>query len=196
MEKTFMDEAIASSSLALVGVLFLLMIIKCLIVQFVLHLSSLRYALQFSVSCLLTTGLRNVSRDNQTKITNQKASIYETVGVEESTKDLGDKKLCLGELASVVENLGRLCDDNGSKEMADLLEEEPSLEEVKEAFHLFDENTDGFIDAGEIKKVLHVLGFVQASESECKRMIKTFDHNGDGRIDFEEFLKLMEDSFC
>ncbi|KAL6183088.1 hypothetical protein ACLB2K_044499 [Fragaria x ananassa] len=196
MEKTFMDDAIASSSLALVGVLFFIMIIKWLIVQFFLHLSSLRYALQFFVSYLLNTGLRNVCRNNQTKITTQQACIYKTVGVKQNTKDLGDTKLCLGELATVMENLGSLCDDNGAKEMADLLEEEPSLEEVKDAFHLFDENADGFIDAGEIKKVLHVLGFIQASESECKRMIKSFDQNGDGRIDFEEFVKLMEDSFC
>ncbi|KAM5570785.1 putative calcium-binding protein CML46 [Rosa sericea] len=193
MEKTLMDEAIASSSTALVGVvLFFLMNIKWLIVQFLLHLSSLRYALQFFA---INRGVNNVNLDDQNKITTEKACTYK-VGVEENTKDLGDKKLCLGELASVMENLESLCGDNGSKEMADLLEEEPSLEEVKEAFHLFDENNDGFIDAGEIKKVLHVLGFVQASESECKRMIKSFDHNGDGRIDFEEFVKLMEDSFC
>ena len=196
MEKKFIDEAMASSSLVLVEFLFFLMVIKWLVVQFLLHLSSLKYAFQFFVSCLLDTDLRNVSHYNQTKITTQKACTYKNVVVEEKTKDLGVKKLCLGDLPLVMENLGSLCDDNGSKEIADLLEEEPSLEEVKEAFHLFDENTDGFIDAGEIKKVLHVLGFVRASESECKRMIKTFDHNGDGRIDFEEFVKLMEDSFC
>lgn len=196
-----MDEAIASSSIALVGVVFFLMILKWLIVQFMLHLSSLRYVLQFSISLFLDCGsLHNVNRANQTEETKtHKACIYKKVGDEENTKDLSDKKLCLGlgELGSVMEKLGSLCDHaDGSKEIEDLFEEEPSLEEVKQAFHLFDENTDGFIDAGEISKVLCVLGFVQASESECKTMIKAFDHNGDGRIDFEEFVKLMENSFC
>ncbi|XP_022755472.1 probable calcium-binding protein CML47 [Durio zibethinus] len=73
-------------------------------------------------------------------------------------------------------------------------EEEPSLEEVKEAFDVFDENKDGFIDAKELGNVMFSLGFMQASEDECKRMIKGFDDNFDGRIDLTEFIKVMERS--
>ncbi|KAM2033649.1 hypothetical protein ACFX1T_015501 [Malus domestica] len=109
----------------------------------------------------------------------------------------GDKNLCVGELGLVMEKLGTLSEGRlGSKEIADLFEEDPSLEEVKEAFRVFDENEDGFIDAGEVMKVLSVLGFVEVSEVECKRMIKAFDVDEDGRIDFDEFVKLMENSFC
>lgn len=69
--------------------------------------------------------------------------------------------------------------------------------EVKEAFDLFDENGDGFIDAEDLKKVLDAMGFTVASEvDECRRMISGYDKNGDGRLDFEEFAKLVERSFC
>ncbi|KAK8604522.1 hypothetical protein V6N13_099462 [Hibiscus sabdariffa] len=76
-------------------------------------------------------------------------------------------------------------------------EEEPSLMEVKEAFDVFDENKDGFIDAKELRNALCSLGFIkEASEDDCQRMIKGFDHNFDGRIDFNEFVKVLDTSFC
>ncbi|KAM0022608.1 putative EF-hand domain-containing protein [Helianthus debilis subsp. tardiflorus] len=76
-------------------------------------------------------------------------------------------------------------------------EEEPRLDEVKEAFDVFDENKDGFIDVQELQRVMLVLGLKERMEIEdCRRMIRAFDENADGRIDFNEFVKLMEDSFC
>ncbi|KAI3794002.1 hypothetical protein L1987_36627 [Smallanthus sonchifolius] len=76
-------------------------------------------------------------------------------------------------------------------------EEEPILEEVKEAFDVFDENRDGFIDAGELQRVFSVLGLKGRTEMEdCKKMIGAFDENADGRIDFNEFVKLMENTLC
>ncbi|PQP93121.1 putative calcium-binding protein CML45 [Prunus yedoensis var. nudiflora] len=117
------------------------------------------------------------------------AKKQEVTCLHENENVVDDKKqLCTGELGQIMEKLGTLFD-------ADVVEE-PSLEEVKEAFHVFDENKDGFIDAGEINKVLCALGFVGASEVECKRMIRAFDRNGDGQIDFNEFVQLMENSFC
>ncbi|KAL0431721.1 UNVERIFIED_CONTAM: putative calcium-binding protein CML46 [Sesamum radiatum] len=75
--------------------------------------------------------------------------------------------------------------------------ENPNLEEVKEAFDVFDSNRDGFIDAEELQKVLCALGLKEGSEMEnCRRMIGLFDENGDGRIDFDEFVKFMESSLC
>ncbi|KAI3463965.1 hypothetical protein Pfo_020628 [Paulownia fortunei] len=73
---------------------------------------------------------------------------------------------------------------------------EPSLDEVREAFGLFDVNKDGFIDAEELKKVMSSIGLTGFSEQECQRMIMVFDDNGDGRIDFGEFVKLMEECSC
>ncbi|KAH6758445.1 hypothetical protein C2S51_018680 [Perilla frutescens var. frutescens] len=73
---------------------------------------------------------------------------------------------------------------------------EPSLDEVREAFRMFDQNNDGFVDAEELKKVMNSLGLVGLSEQECKRMIMVFDDDGDGRISFGEFVKLIEENVC
>ncbi|GMJ05765.1 hypothetical protein HRI_004245700 [Hibiscus trionum] len=95
------------------------------------------------------------------------------------------------ELKTVIENEGM----GGIDRLFE--EEEPSLMEVKEAFDVFDENKDGFIDAKELRKSLFSLGFMkEASEVDCDRMIKGFDYNLDGRIDFNEFVKVLETSFC
>ncbi|XP_056863950.1 probable calcium-binding protein CML45 [Raphanus sativus] len=85
-----------------------------------------------------------------------------------------------------------------SKEMSSLFEEkEASLEEVKQAFDVFDENRDGFIDATELQRVLTILGFKEGSHLEnCSVMIRSLDGNKDGRIDFNGFVKFMESSFC
>ncbi|XVF03320.1 hypothetical protein REPUB_Repub04eG0251000 [Reevesia pubescens] len=76
--------------------------------------------------------------------------------------------------------------------------EEPSLEEVKEAFDVFDENKDGFIDATELQRVLRCLGIKESlvQVEECARMIRLADEDEDGRINFNEFLKFMETCFC
>ncbi|XP_010088139.2 probable calcium-binding protein CML45 [Morus notabilis] len=86
----------------------------------------------------------------------------------------------------------------GSDELSSLFDEsEPSLEEVKEAFDVFDKNRDGFIDAKELQGVLCILGLKEGSELEdCKKMIRNFDINRDGKIDFNEFVKFMETTFC
>ncbi|XP_022939128.1 probable calcium-binding protein CML45 [Cucurbita moschata] len=68
-----------------------------------------------------------------------------------------------------------------------------SAAEVKEAFDVFDVNSDGFIDGDELQRVLCVLGFKEGEAIQnCRRMINKFDENNDGRIDFQEFVKLME----
>ncbi|KAG0499641.1 hypothetical protein HPP92_003917 [Vanilla planifolia] len=87
----------------------------------------------------------------------------------------------------------------GPEELSAMFEdEEPSLEEVKEAFAVFDENGDGFVDAWELQRVLCKMGFAKGivGFDSCEEMIKAHDVNGDGKIDFGEFVKLMESSFC
>ena len=156
---------------------------------------------------------------NERKATIQEASIHklcthENVDNEKLSEEVemvlkkeGDEnKLSVGEVKIVMEKIGTLCDDQldaenyeegmGPDEIAGLFEEEPSPEEVKEAFDIFDENNDGFIDAGELGRVLCSLGLMEPLEVECQRMIRVFDDNGDGRIDFKEFVKLVEHSFC
>ncbi|XVF43134.1 hypothetical protein PTKIN_Ptkin02bG0016100 [Pterospermum kingtungense] len=124
------------------------------------------------------------------------------------TNSIGDKKchetLSEGDIKVVMERLGIAYELESNKLMveADLGEtfdeEEPSLEEIKEAFDVFDENKDGFIDAIELQRVLSCLGVEErlVQLEECRRMIKVADEDEDGRIDFNEFLKFMETCFC
>ncbi|XP_059641929.1 probable calcium-binding protein CML46 [Cornus florida] len=122
---------------------------------------------------------------------------------------ISDENLCREDIEMVMGRLGvfghselgeekvqeRRFDSNDISNLFE--EEEPSLEEVKAAFDVFDENRDGFIDASELQRVFCVLGFKHGGEMEdCRKMIKAFDNNGDGRIDFNEFVIFMETSFC
>lgn len=76
-------------------------------------------------------------------------------------------------------------------------EREASLDEVREAFGVFDENNDGYVDAMELKRVMSSLGMEEGmSEQECQRMIMAFDDDADGRIDFGEFVKLIQENVC
>ncbi|KVI06428.1 hypothetical protein Ccrd_015241 [Cynara cardunculus var. scolymus] len=114
------------------------------------------------------------------------------------------KKKALGVNPKIVmERLGTFWDPDdqreslGLEEMVDLfVEDEPSLDEVKEAFCLFDKNNDGYIDVKELQNVLSGMGFLRVSESDCGRMIGRYDVDKDGKISFQEFLKVMEDGFC
>ncbi|KAK2994616.1 hypothetical protein RJ640_025670 [Escallonia rubra] len=123
-----------------------------------------------------------------------------------SEKKIDDGSLSREEVEMVMERLGISCHPKGeqleerlgSNDLSSLFEEkEPSLDEVKEAFDVFDENRDGFIDAGELQRVLDAFSLRDRSDiDDCKRMIRVFDENADGRIDFNEFVKFMESSFC
>ncbi|KAK4362239.1 hypothetical protein RND71_017480 [Anisodus tanguticus] len=117
-----------------------------------------------------------------------------------------DNEKVLKEEAEVVimDMLTSFCNPNGKKfedktefaEISDLfVEVEPSFEEIKEAFDVFDENGDEYIDSSELMKLILRMGFSEYSVKDCKRMIMAFDENRDGRIEFREFLKLMESSF-
>ncbi|XP_010514617.1 PREDICTED: probable calcium-binding protein CML30 [Camelina sativa] len=79
------------------------------------------------------------------------------------------------------------------KQVSSMFEEkEASLEEVKQAFDVFDENRDGFIDATELQRVLTILGFKEGFNLEnCLVMIRSLDGNKDGKIDFNDFVKFM-----
>ena len=55
---------------------------------------------------------------------------------------------------------------------------------MQEAFLIFDQNKDGFIDRYELKSVMKRLGNNLTDDSITK-MIKDADKNGDGLIDFD-----------
>ncbi|KAI3808664.1 hypothetical protein L1987_24621 [Smallanthus sonchifolius] len=135
---------------------------------------------------------------------------YSKIPVEKTTHDSRLSKSHLfvmgDDLELLMADLGVSCHPGGEK-LPEVLNstyiynvfeaEQPRLGEVKEAFDVFDENKDGFIDAGELQRVLSVMGLKERVEVEdCRKMIGAFDENADGRIDFNEFVKFMENTFC
>lgn len=64
------------------------------------------------------------------------------------------------------------------------------IREIKEAFHVFDNNGDGCITATELKKLVTSLGY-NITEAELMDMMNQIDSDGNGAIDFPEFLTLM-----
>ncbi|KAF2311313.1 hypothetical protein GH714_021687 [Hevea brasiliensis] len=94
------------------------------------------------------------------------------------------EELSIGEVAMVMGQLGTCYDPEGDKlqdrmnsnDITALFEEqEPCLQEVREAFSMFDKNNDGFIDAKELRRVLSTLCIAQVSEADCVRMIRAYD---------------------
>ncbi|KAL3859431.1 hypothetical protein ACJMK2_009654 [Sinanodonta woodiana] len=64
------------------------------------------------------------------------------------------------------------------------------IEELKEAFSLFDKDGDGSITTDELGTVMRNLGQFP-SEEELKQMLKEIDIDGDGTFSFEEFVQVM-----
>ena len=68
--------------------------------------------------------------------------------------------------------------------------EEKRLNEVKEAFEIFDKNNDGFITLKELSTVMRSSGH-NYSMLELQDMIKKYDKDDSGTIDYREFVDLM-----
>merc|ERR1712086_744075 len=64
------------------------------------------------------------------------------------------------------------------------------VEEIREAFNLFDADQSGAIDVRELKAAMRALGF-EVKKEELKKMISDIDNDGNGDIDFNEFLDMM-----
>merc|ERR1712006_39040 len=64
------------------------------------------------------------------------------------------------------------------------------VEEIKEAFDLFDTDGSGSIDVNELKVAMKALG-MDAKSEEIRKLINDIDSDGDGTIDFDEFLAMM-----
>mmetsp|Transcript_21379 Transcript_21379/g.19450 ORF Transcript_21379/g.19450 Transcript_21379/m.19450 type:complete len:171 (-) Transcript_21379:22-534(-) len=64
------------------------------------------------------------------------------------------------------------------------------IEEIREAFNLFDTDGSGTIDPKELKAAMQSLGF-EAKNQTIYQMIADIDKDGDGSIDFDEFLDMM-----
>jgi centrin-1 len=67
---------------------------------------------------------------------------------------------------------------------------EDEIEEIKEAFDLFDTDGSGTIDPRELKAAMQSLGF-EAKNATIYQMVSDLDKDGSGAIDFDEFLDMM-----
>ena len=64
------------------------------------------------------------------------------------------------------------------------------MEEIKEAFHLFDTDGSGSIDVRELKAAMRALGF-QVKKAEIRQMIADIDKDESGTINQDEFIEMM-----
>eukprot|EP00304_Pavlova_gyrans_P008968 CAMPEP_0206058608 /NCGR_PEP_ID=MMETSP1466-20131121/47051_1 /ASSEMBLY_ACC=CAM_ASM_001126 /TAXON_ID=44452 /ORGANISM="Pavlova gyrans, Strain CCMP608" /LENGTH=100 /DNA_ID=CAMNT_0053433903 /DNA_START=53 /DNA_END=352 /DNA_ORIENTATION=+ len=64
------------------------------------------------------------------------------------------------------------------------------IEEIREAFNLFDTDHSGSIDYRELKAAMRALGF-EVKKEELRKMILDVDSDGSGHIEFPEFLEMM-----
>ena len=67
---------------------------------------------------------------------------------------------------------------------------EEQVEEIREAFNLFDTDHSGSIDYRELKAAMRALGF-EVKKEELRKMITDIDADGSGQIEFPEFLEMM-----
>merc|ERR1711959_555714 len=77
----------------------------------------------------------------------------------------------------------------GAKKKAGQLTDD-QLDEIREAFSLFDSDASGAIDVRELKAAMRALGF-EVKNEELKKMVSDIDGDGNGTIEFSEFLQMM-----
>lgn len=68
--------------------------------------------------------------------------------------------------------------------------EEDMNQSLIDAFHVFDQNNDGFIDKQEFKTIVTQLG-ESLSDDEFDDLMADVDADKDGRINFEEFVSML-----
>ena len=64
------------------------------------------------------------------------------------------------------------------------------MEELKEAFTLFDTNHSGTIDARELKAAMRALGH-EVTKASCAAMFREVDKDPETELNFDEFCKIM-----
>ncbi|KAL2087734.1 hypothetical protein ACEWY4_016562 [Coilia grayii] len=64
------------------------------------------------------------------------------------------------------------------------------VEEIREAFKVFDRDGNGFISKQELGMAMRSLGYMP-NEVELEVIIQRLDMDGDGQVDFEEFVTLL-----
>ncbi|KAK8635854.1 hypothetical protein V6N13_004569 [Hibiscus sabdariffa] len=109
-----------------------------------------------------------------------------------------DGFITIEELESVIQTLDanptRLMisevDDVEGDGKIDFEDFEKVVDELKEAFKVFDRDQDGFISANELRQVMINLG-ERITMEEAEQMIREADLDGDGVVSYEEFARMM-----
>ncbi|KAK7311810.1 hypothetical protein RJT34_10183 [Clitoria ternatea] len=137
------------------------------------------------VSALVTVfGMENygrIKKENARQVVEKLGLMH---GIEKerpsSGFELGDECGLHGDEVPVEEVLGELEDISKRSEL------------LHEAFKIFDEDGDGYIDAMELKRVLDCLGLDKGWDmNTIEKMVKVVDLNFDGKVDFGEFELMM-----
>ncbi|KAF5180006.1 Calmodulin [Thalictrum thalictroides] len=123
----------------------------------------------------------------------------------------GDGKISQSELGSIMGSLGHSATEEELKTMIEEVDSDGDgfidlnefielntngvdsakiLDDLKNAFVIFDMDGNGSISPEELQKVMRSLGET-CSMDECRKMISGVDVDGDGMINFEEFKVMM-----
>ncbi|KAJ6457274.1 hypothetical protein C8R45DRAFT_565937, partial [Mycena sanguinolenta] len=65
-------------------------------------------------------------------------------------------------------------------------------QEIKEAFELFDADSDGAVDCYELKVAMRALGF-EMKKVEVLKILRDHDNSGRGLMNFDDFAKIMSE---
>lgn len=124
----------------------------------------------------------------------------------------GDGKICASELGSIMGSLGHHptkeelenmikevdSDGDGFIDLSEFIElntkdidSSEVLENLKDAFSIFDIDKNGLITAEELLNVLKSLG-ENCTITDSRKMIAGADRDGDGMINFDEFKDMMK----
>ena len=124
--------------------------------------------------------------------------------IERRNKDQDDEKeLTQEDIKTVMRNIGFNLDQEnnmsiGNDSIARIFDDdEPSLQEVRQAFLVFDHNNNGYFDALDLQRVLKSLGLGEGvGMDECEQMIAKYDTNKDGRIDVQSLPRFWSLAFA
>ncbi|MER7986969.1 EF-hand domain-containing protein [Streptomyces noursei] len=123
----------------------------------------------------------------------------------------GDGQIASSELGTVMRSLGQSpteqelqdlitevdADGNGTiglPEFLDLMarksKKTDSVDEIIEAFKVFDKDADGIISTVEVRHILTTLGD-KLTDEEVNEMLQEADFDGDGQINYSDLVKIM-----